>query len=565
MGIAHSPTPLQGAIRFHNIAKYPLYIRAMKYILILGLLTLFTSTVCAQAADPDVIDLTSRLRIMDTSNNVRALNLNTNVGFQNSDSFEDIELGYYPYSGVDYSSLRFGGPLLLVPTETHIEHYVAQYGELDGDTIKDIITPIGSVHPFFHKGKPTSPYFDSVANGTFRFKSYVPYIIPIGVADYDGDGINDLLCRIEDQNGDNGSSYIAIYKGGSNFDSINIYPADSLIVPQITKTIDGQVVAAFGMHLKPMVVFAFGDTAKNGGVVYKIGLIANTTTLGKDSVRWLSISTQDTNSIAGKRIYAMDITGDGVTDLLVSDGDNIYIFKGGDDFGTYPLTKKNAYFIIHSPKELDVSNYSRLEEFGGTMFHCGDMTGSGIPYLMVTASETRGAVDIRYVLFYAGGKALDSKFDAYIKEYRYSYFLMDTLHTIAGGGRTASIIESSSNTEGDYDALIYQDCEKIPHKPNPDLNNAVSAAPYSSLFSATAYPQDAKNFVKVHITGASQITNATVTIYDILGRSIVSHAVVLSAGDNTDYFDVRNYPNGSYTIEIKARMGRTTTRFVIRK
>jgi hypothetical protein len=111
----------------------------MKYILILGLLTLFTSTVFAQAADPDVIDLTSRLRIMDTSNNVRALNLNTNVGFQNSDSFEDIELGYYPYSGVDYSSLRFGGPLLLVPTETHIEHYVAQYGELDGDTIKDII------------------------------------------------------------------------------------------------------------------------------------------------------------------------------------------------------------------------------------------------------------------------------------------------------------------------------------------------------------------------------------------------------------------------------------------
>ncbi|MEO6938660.1 MAG: T9SS type A sorting domain-containing protein [Candidatus Kapaibacterium sp.] len=535
----------------------------MKYILILGLLTLFTSTVCAQAADPDVIDLTSRLRIMDTSNNVRALNLNTNVGFQNSDSFEDIELGYYPYSGVDYSSLRFGGPLLLVPTETHIEHYVAQYGELDGDTINDIITPISGVHPFFHKGKPKSPYFDSVANGTFRFKSYLAYIIPIGIADYDGDGINDLLCNVEPQL-TNDQTYIVKYKGGPRFDSLDIFPSDSIPFPPSGTTGHGSIVGKFGKHLPPMIVLAV-DVKNTDPPLRKVGLIRIDSVLSKDTVEWFTTSDRDTGVISPAKLYVADITGDGIPDLLALDSTSIYIFKGGDDFGTYPLTKKNAYFTIHSPKDLDALNYSRLEDFGGTMFNCGDMTGTGIPYLMVTATETRGAVDIRYVFFYAGGKALDSKFDAFIKEYRYSYFLMDTLHTIDGRGRTACIFQSFSNSEGDYDALIYQDCEKIPHKPNPDLNNAVSTASYSSPFSAVAYPQEAKNFVKVHITGASKIANATATIYDILGRPIVSHTVVLAKGDNTDYFDLRNYPNGSYTIEIKSQVGRATTRFVIRK
>ena len=57
--------------------------------------------------------------------------------------------------------------------------------------------------------------------------------------------------------------------------------------------------------------------------------------LAHDSVVWLSHTTNNDyfdpgdSMIVPKYLYATDITGDGIPDLLVSDGVHIWIFRGG--------------------------------------------------------------------------------------------------------------------------------------------------------------------------------------------------------------------------------------------
>ena len=537
----------------------------MRYFAIIGILCAFASSAFTQAADPAAIDLSYKLKGIDSSGPGYTLNLNHTVGLQNADPFEDIMLGYFEDTIPNNSALRFGGPLLFNTSNLpHVsDDYIVSYHDMNGDSINDIITGVGGGGRLrFHKGRNSYPYLDSLPDGQLMFYSYVYSMSFLGTLDYNHDGIEDVLVYVSDYLGSAPPKFL-VYAGGNNFDKALINPEDSLPYPLATYRGYGELVAKFGKNLPTMLLISQADTG-SGKTIFKTGLIRIHPPLSQDTVEWFTRSDRDSNALSPRNMYAMDITGDGVPDLLALDGTSIYIFKGGDDFGSYPLTKDHAYYVIHSPKEIDI-NFPLLSGFGGYMYNCGDLTGSGIPYLMVTASESLMTSAHKYAFFYAGGKALDSKFDAFLQEYgRDSYFTVDTLHTIVDFGRTAAVFQSDVDAGASFDELIYQDCDKIPHTPNPDLRIANISIETSTL-SAIAYPQIAKNFVKIRISGIGGFSHVRIYLYDILGRLLANREVIASEGENTEYFDLTNYQSGSYVVKIVSQDGIANTHFIVRK
>ena len=561
MGIVYTPKPMQ---KFCNHSGFRVSIVNMRILAIIVLYCFISSAALGQALDPNAINLSKSLKVLETSGADYILNANCNVGLQNEDSYEDMMFGYFPDTLPDYSALRLGGSMLFNFNHTpSIQHTALEYGDFNGDGIKDIISSVYGLHPFFNKGLGVAPYFDSLPRGAFRFKSFPADIIIVGAGDFNGDGIKDLFCTVENLVGV--GSYYTMFTGGKNFNQSTIYPDDSLdggsFVHGAKQYTD--IVGKFGKNLPYMYLISVVDRTVAPDIL-KTGLVRLLSPLSKDTVEWFTRSDRDSDVISPKVMYVMDITNDGIPDLLAVDGTSIYIFKGGDDFGTYPLTKKNAYFIIHSPKDLDVG-YFALEGFGGYMRNCGDMSGSGVPYLMVTASVNKASYYYSYAFFYAGGKALDTKFDAFIKEERFSAFPIDTLHSIDGSGRTACIFQSLVNAGGDFDELLYEDCDKIPHVTNPDLGGVPIHQTENNDLSAIAFPAIAQNFVKIRITSTGHFTNGILTVNDILGRIMVSRSVSLSEGENLEYIDLHNYPSGSYSIQVKTDKSQMTTRFVVRK
>ena len=75
--------------------------------------------------------------------------------------------------------------------------------------------------------------------------------------------------------------------------------------------------------------------------------------LAHDSVVWLSHTTNNDyfdpgdSMIVPKYLYATDITGDGIPDLLVSDGVHIWIFKGWTRSGI--IRSRRAVRIMRFP------------------------------------------------------------------------------------------------------------------------------------------------------------------------------------------------------------------------
>jgi hypothetical protein len=515
----------------------------MKYILILGLLTLFTSTVFAQAADPDAIDFSAKMdtaiRWTDTYNIVSCLN----IGLQNQDPWEDLEITIYP-DGASYShgEIRFGGSLITKPTTgLLVGGMPTLYGDLDGDGIGDLFTE----DILWYKGKKEPPYFDPSSNAQLQFHDFpAPQII--GIGDYNKDGNNDLLASA----GYGGVPLFIVYRfnGGSQIGQTSkIFASDSLVLKQQYYT----AVGKFRPKQDPMLVLAVDRT---------IYLVTKLDDLAHDTIRLISDTT--TSGILMKSMYVMDITGDGIPDLILSDGLYIYIFKGGDNFGTYTLSRNTAYYIIPSPRVLDFVNYGFIKDFGMHMRNCGDITGSGIPYLAVEAEINEAGFYKGFEFFYAGGKALDSLFDATMGFSDQVAIVSDTLHRINTLGRTACLIDNGRFSGGfDNELLLFNDCEKIPHVTNPQMVSVRSAI-NNQGFIAEAYPTLANAFVKLRIKSPEPL-RGTITVYDLLGAIIEKRQVRFDSGENIEFFTTKNWMSGTYIVKTETERGIATTKIVI--
>jgi len=255
----------------------------------------------------------------------------------------------------------------------------------------------------------------------------------------------------------------------------------------------------------------------------------------------------------------MDITGDGIPDLLVCDGNNIYIFKGGNDFATFPLSKKTAYYTIQSPRLLD-GKYSSLQDFGKYMYACGDMTGSGIPYLSVWADINLPGSYTKFEFFYAGGKALDSLYDAVI-HYNSSFDgpkFNDTLHSINSTGRTAGLLNDWQLNANEL--LLFRNCDKIPHKTNPNMGVKTSVAQVSCTLRAQA----GGGFVRIIVEGESFGTNAF-HIYNMLGQEVDKRDIGPIIGKNIELFTTSNLADGTYLAVLQSDQTQVVIKFPVNR
>jgi len=542
-----------------NLYKSRFTYRDMRQVVIIGILSFFTSAAFAQgAADKDAINLSGKMDTVarGTGENQSEIDPvgNLNVGLKNSDQWEDFELTYVRLD--PFSKLRFGGPTLFdTLNNPRISEDASAYVDLDGDGIGDIVSE--SFLNWF-KGKKEYPYFDDAATG--RFYYWRSTIGILGTIDYDRDGYVDLLLVASAQP----LAYLELFKGGPTFNKGSFLKPDDTMYIAFPDTLKwaSMTVGAFGKNKKPEIIIGISVHTRDSSF-NSIGIIKNTTSLSKDSIVWL-----DNSTIFPANFYATDITGDGITDLIVSDNYHIYIFKGGDDFGTYPLTPENAYYTIKSPKLSDLSGeYIDVFNFGGlknSIRACGDLTGSGIPYLMVTASSVNSAGGSKgYAFLYAGGKALDSLYDAVIESSSLGFGGFDTLHSINSTGRTAGLIldyQDRDDSLFNIDFLIFNNCDKIPHKTNPQWNTSVKEN--NTEIGLSSFPSIANKFEKI-IINSPGFFRAKIEVFDLLGRKILERYSDIDAGDNTEYFNTTQFSEGTYIVHLSSEKIDRSTKFFI--
>ena len=338
-------------------------------------------------------------------------------------------------------------------------------------------------------------------------------------------------------------------------DSLRIGIADTFVDPYYTWDFKGLTGGGYRPGHIPMIIWAGSNTLADRRR-YKISLIKNEHHISEDTLDWISNS--DSGGVHVQNVYSMDITGDGIDDLLVTDGDSIFIYNGNRNFGTYQLTRSNAYYVIPSPSHLD-PRIGHLKDFGGYMRNCGDLTGSGVPVLMTTASQNDQFGNYQtYAFFYCGGKALDSLYDAEYDEPREVFFTMDTLHRINGDARTSVIFQ---NVERNY--LIHDGAERIPHRTNPNLRG-VEARP-TQRFTASAEPSIASTTVRIALGGMDRPVNATIELRNVLGELVDSRSLGVIAGSQIEAFNVSALPSGIYVAEIRLGQSACAVKFVVRK
>jgi len=524
-----------------DLRQSQLTYRSMRFVIIIGFFCALAPAAFAQAADPNAIDLSGK---MDTiargtggSNWEFSLSGFLNVGLQNKDNWEDFEVAG------SITKMRFGGPLIFDTTNNPEfgDNDPNLYGDFDGDGIGDII----SHGALFFKGKTIFPYFDFTPNSGFAtHDKFAGFYFPHAM-DFDDNGTTDVIVYNDDNS-------IRLYKGGVSFGTKKYQFADDSI--QFPSALYSMEVGKFGAHLKPMII------SSNGPKTYLIKQTGNA--FSQDSV--ILISDSANGGITVTNLYATDITGDGITDLIVSDGTRIYIFKGSDDFGSYPLTPQTAFYTIRSPRLTDFGTWNSLSfDFGNGMKACGDLTGSGIPYLAVNTDINEAGYYKGFIFFYAGGKALDSLYDAVIGDEDQGLGGVDTLHSIDSSGRTVCLINDFRDKNFglfDLDFLMSRGCEKIPHKTNPKMVTIQSRI--TEGFEVSCFPALANKFTKVQIS-SDKYSEAAITIFNLLGQVIQTRKIVLDPGGNTEFFNTTDWTNGTYIGSVESSSGVRSIKFLV--
>ncbi|MFI5263124.1 MAG: T9SS type A sorting domain-containing protein [Candidatus Kapaibacterium sp.] len=87
----------------------------------------------------------------------------------------------------------------------------------------------------------------------------------------------------------------------------------------------------------------------------------------------------------------------------------VYLYKGGPTFGSHRLFEDKADFVIRHPGEID-QQWSSIN-FGGPLFDCGNMTGTGNNVLLAGGDGDAGFYG--HYFFYVLGDAMDEKVDMY--------------------------------------------------------------------------------------------------------------------------------------------------------
>lgn len=530
----------------------------MKRLVLLIVVFVLSSKAIAQssAGDPRAVDFSGKMDTIQTSGDNYSLFDNCNVGDIDGDGYDDIALGIL--GDIAHSVIRFGGPKLFSSASNPpLAFQVINKGDFNGDGLIDILGAYSYTHEIL-LNKSAYPYFDSSLGDRLSFRSYIPAMRILGIADFNKDGRDDIVAFLGNILGTHKQNYYVQYRGSDHFDSL-VFPEDSLPYSFLNFWSMGK----FASTLPYMSILSKTDTS-NGKHDSMIGAFVIREPFRDSREIWFSHT--DSNGVNPKRVDVFDITGDGISDLLVSDGDSIYIYKGDENFGNYLLTKANAYYIIPSPKFLDPDTYDYVQGFGGLMYSCGDLTGTGVPYMMATGTVDEAGYSKSYAFFYAGGTSLDQKYDAIIQYEGSATFRMDTLHRVDNSGRTSVVLSDwfdGNFGNGDLDLLMHRETETIPQHINPEME-VKEATNYPSPLSITTSPSIAKDQTTVYFHSNSS-ASGHLQLFNVLGEKVYDKNVTINAGADRELLPLHSYSAGAYIIQFITPTHSASTSLILQK
>jgi hypothetical protein len=253
-----------------------------------------------------------------------------------------------------------------------------------------------------------------------------------------------------------------------------------------------------------------------------------------------------------------DLVIQGIQDTTLAS--QIYIFRGGSDFGSKKMTMNSAEQIIPPPKQYD--SYFDHVTFSAPMTNCGDMTGTGNPVLLVQAGLDGGFY--AYYFFYVLGKATDDKIDMCFEVDPYGDAIVDTLTADSDGLQDILLGLSRYYSYDDLDkgktdvgtVILLHGNTKIPVHLNPKYT-ILSSGLQPHL---TVYPNPA---VDKLIIESSTESIRTVVIRDILGRQVFRTSRTISSGPEQIIIPVHNFIAGNYLLTVENASGVYTEKFSI--
>jgi hypothetical protein len=160
------------------------------------------------------------------------------------------------------------------------------------------------------------------------------------------------------------------------------------------------------------------------------------------------------------------------------------IFKGGKDFGAHRWTADSAAFVIHEPYYYDLKYNNMGFGVSGSVYDCGDMTGTGNRVLYIGGSLDGSFYGYHY--FYVLGNAISDKIAMFVgplSPYGGSSGSIDTL--VADNDQLQDVIMGLGAYQGPGAIYLIHGSSKIPVRTNSVVERkAVDESPSHIL----AYP-----------------------------------------------------------------------------
>jgi hypothetical protein len=238
-----------------------------------------------------------------------------------------------------------------------------------------------------------------------------------------------------------------------------------------------------------------------------------------------------------------DVTGDGLDDLLIADSSHVYVFAGGPNFGTHTFAKSEADLVLSAPPIIDTAS-RRYTDYPDGIQIVGDLTGTGIPYFVVGATQAFGSTNKHVLYFYAAGGAMDPYYDATYTSPDYNYSNIAPLHFPHSTGLIFTEQEDTSGTALD---LLLNGLENLPHTQRSGVSQ--SAIPIQRL----ALQMDENAVLNVILPER----DTHVQVYNAIGASVLDipdcrHALQIRTGA---------WPRGAYTV-VADGMRRAIAKFI---
>lgn len=488
------------------------------------------------AADPQAIDLTSALRTIDSAKGNTDFMSLVETGDLNRDGSIDLLIGKRFTNDTGFTTTHQS--LRLSPW--HNEQRLNLYGALnwtlnmDGDDVRDVVSVgySGADPTRVHWGQNTAPYYDSTRYSILSIGGETS-LRPLATTDLTGDNAEDLLVQ----------SYRKLFL----FPSLTTKERPPVLVPTDSLLIEDSVYR----HVNAVLVGRFRPGME------KDLLVAYTTMVGSDFTAHVELrlyrsndpskplsertpivlyrdTVPETYMFVYTRPYSVgDISGDGLDDLIMSVGNKIYLYYGGPDFGSTMLTEENANAVLLAPSLLDSTSFVKRFNDQPIQF-VGDLTGAGVPFLLMPAVVPKGQEFYSVNLLYAGGAALNSYYDARFGSAEMSDYNVSAIPAaVNGSGRTALLMFSGTSSDR-YVRYLSEGTENIPHvqrsrvKPQP-------AEPHEQpvLLTTGRY--------KLPFTGEDILT---LQGWDLLGREIDVHT------DGESCISLSHLERGLYIIVV---------------